>query len=911
MMLSRRLPGFAWLALVLGVVSEVAVVLWFAAADGSRPEVATAFASLVAVVTALAGGLWPGLVAAVLGLAPLPAFAASRPLSAFLTGLSGLVVVGLAGVVSDRLRRSESERRLVAAELRVVCDAVSDAVIGITAEGTIASWSVGAARVYGYGSEEAVGRPLSMLFADDSPEQAGELIERARRGEGLEYRELIHRRADGGEVTVAFTVGPVRNEAGELVAGCAVAADVSERARLSEQLRQAEWRHQALVEQLPLITYLRAPDNRAALFSVSPQVEAVLGYSPDEWLAEPELFSRLLDPGDREQVLGTQNGAGEPRRREYRMHARDGRTVWLRDESATVRDGSGHALYTQGFLIDISDTKAHQAERERLRSAEEAAVAQGVEKQERLDFLAAMSETLGSSLDCEKTLGKVTELVARDLADWCVFDVLEEEGEFVPLAIAHSEPTSPQVARNREPDLRRKAVVSRVIEAGRSEISPATAALSRDLTPVGSPNGGPQCESYICAPLLVRRRALGALTLISTTPGRRFGADDLATVEELARRAAAAIDTARLYREVEERADAARVLTYVADGVFLLERTGVIRLWNPAAEAITGLSASSVVGRAVRDVLPTWENVVDRIPVSMSPEPVHTETVPLETPRGERWISISGVDFFGGTVFAFRDFTEERRLDELKAEFVATASHELRTPLAAVYGAAQTLRRHDFALDEAGRERFLSLIVEESERLSRIVNEILLANQLEAGRLDLATEPFDPTELVERVIESTRAHLPPGMSLEDVPATPVPLVAADRDKVRQVLINLVENAIKYSPEGGTVQVGLEPWESVVRFSVKDEGLGIPPEEHERIFAKFYRLDPDMTRGVGGTGLGLYICSELVTRMDGRIWVESEEGRGSTFLFELPAVESVPTPPAAPEALGAPAARRPL
>src|SRR5207244_8610574 len=139
-----------------------------------------------------------------------------------------------------------------------------------------------------------------------------------------------------------------------------------------------------------------------------------------------------------------------------------------------------------------------------------------------------------------------------------------------------------------------------------------------------------------------------------------FGADDLAIVEELARRAAAAIDTARLYREVEERADAARVLTYVADGVFLLERTGVIRLWNPAAEAITGLSASSVVGRAVRDVLPTWENVVDRIPVSMSPETVHTEYVPLETTRGVRWISIYGGDFFVGHVSALLGFTDGR-----------------------------------------------------------------------------------------------------------------------------------------------------------------------------------------------------------------------------------------------------------
>jgi signal transduction histidine kinase len=261
--------------------------------------------------------------------------------------------------------------------------------------------------------------------------------------------------------------------------------------------------------------------------------------------------------------------------------------------------------------------------------------------------------------------------------------------------------------------------------------------------------------------------------------------------------------------------------------------------------------------------------------------------VPIETPGGERWISISGVEFFGGIVYAFRDFTEMHRVDELKAEFVATASHELRTPLAAVYGAAQTLRRHDFALDEAGRDRFLSLIVEESERLGRIVNEILLASQLEGGRVEVACEPFDPVELVERAVEATRTYLPPHISLEIAAPTSVPAVAADRDKLRQVLVNLVENAIKYSPEGGTIEIGLEAEEDTVRFWVKDQGLGIPYEERGRIFEKFYRLDPHMTRGVGGTGLGLYICSELVSRMDGRIWVEASESTGSTFLLELP------------------------
>ena len=248
------------------------------------------------------------------------------------------------------------------------------------------------------------------------------------------------------------------------------------------------------------------------------------------------------------------------------------------------------------------------------------------------------------------------------------------------------------------------------------------------------------------------------------------------------------------------------------------------------------------------------------------------------------------MSFYGGTVYAFRDLTEVHELEELKADFIATASHELRTPLAAVYGAAQTLLRHDFALDEGGRDRFVSLIADESERLGRIVNEILLANQLDAGRLALGTEPFDSLEVVERVVEATRAYAPAEVSLNISAGEEIPLVAGDRDKVRQVLVNLVENAIKYSPDGGKIEVGVDGNEANVRFWVLDEGLGIPEGEEKRIFEKFYRLDPQMSRGVGGTGLGLYICNELVTRMGGRIWVEANGKKGSRFVFELQAAE---------------------
>ena len=201
------------------------------------------------------------------------------------------------------------------------------------------------------------------------------------------------------------------------------------------------------------------------------------------------------------------------------------------------------------------------------------------------------------------------------------------------------------------------------------------------------------------------------------------------------------------------------MLTYVGDGVVLVDRAGVIRLWNPMAEAITGLSAESVLGRAAFEAIPGWDQLSERIPIAAVGQPAGTEAVPFETDRGERWISISGVEFFAGTVYAFRDITEAHRLDELQAEFIATASHEPGLARRCLRRSADA-RRHDFALDEAGRARFIFVIVDESERLGRIVNQILLANQLDVGRLDLMTEPFEAAELLQRVTESARTPPP-------------------------------------------------------------------------------------------------------------------------------------------------------
>jgi two-component system phosphate regulon sensor histidine kinase PhoR len=370
---------------------------------------------------------------------------------------------------------------------------------------------------------------------------------------------------------------------------------------------------------------------------------------------------------------------------------------------------------------------------------------------------------------------------------------------------------------------------------------------------------------------------------VSADPHRLYNESDRDFAVQLARRAAVAVDNARLYRASEERAHSALVVEHVADGVCLVDAGGVIRLWNPAAERITGLPAVDAVGRHAEDVFDSWSAIES---LSRNPRlPATTQAVEVE--GRELWLSISGVGFERGNVYAFRDLTAERTVERLKTDFVSTVSHELRTPLAAIYGAALTLRRNDVRLSEPQREGLLEVVANESDRLARIVNDILWVSRLESGGMQTLVEACDGVELARNVVDAARTYIPPGIQLEVKAPADAPPIAADPDKTRQVLANLVDNAVKYSPDGGVVTVDITVEGQHLRFAVRDEGLGVPPSEHMRIFEKFYRLDPDLTRGVGGTGLGLYISRELLERMGGRIWVESSGTGGSTFVAELP------------------------
>jgi PAS domain S-box-containing protein len=510
----------------------------------------------------------------------------------------------------------------------------------------------------------------------------------------------------------------------------------------------------------------------------------------------------------------------------------------------------------------IADRIALAINQASLYEAEQAA-------QQRLRFLGEAGALLGSSLNVEKTLEQLGALVAGRIADWCSIHLVAEATGTRLVSLAHRDEARTDEVRGRLADESAVARIGSVIQSG----SPAFEAHS------------------LVVPLNARGRTFGAMSLGWDDAPRSFDDDEVEFALDIARRAAIAIDNAQLYGAAAERAQAARVLASVGDGVFLVDSTGVIRTWNRAAAVATGLPASAVVDRRAVEAIPGWSAIAPRIEVARAggaaPRP---ESLPLDLGGRELWLSIHGVAVPDGIVYAFRDLTEERALERMRTEFVSTVSHELRTPLAAIYGAAMTLRRSDVDLDDEQRARLLDIVSGEADRLARTVNDILWASRLDADSLNVMIQTCDPLALVGEVVAAQEVHLDRSHRLLVDSEGDLPLVAGDPDKVGRVLINLVDNAVKYSPDGGRVMVRVEGAGSHVRFTVADEGLGIPPAEQRRVFEKFYRLDPNMTRGVGGTGLGLYICRELVRRMDGRIWVESPGlGRGSAFVVELPAV----------------------
>jgi two-component system phosphate regulon sensor histidine kinase PhoR len=393
--------------------------------------------------------------------------------------------------------------------------------------------------------------------------------------------------------------------------------------------------------------------------------------------------------------------------------------------------------------------------------------------------------------------------------------------------------------------------------------------------------------AYLGVPLSGPEGAPAGVLAVYVGRPRTWRPEEIEALQALAANTSAALANAELYSRVSlEKERSVAILANIADGIVAVDRDGKVVLWNAAAEEITGVPQEETIGRTTFQVLQRQlESTEDEAPSGQ-------RLVSILRGGEEVWLSLSEAvmrDPLGavaGRIFAFRDISADRMVEQIKSEFVAAVSHELRTPLTSIYGFAETLLRQDIPFGEEERRTFLGYIASESERLTEIVDQLLNVARLDAGDLQVETGRIDVGSVVSEVVQTVEGSDGHRFQI-DLPDEPL-AAEADRDKVRQVFNILVENALRYSPRGGTVTVGARRNADRVEVRVADEGIGIPPAERERIFRKFYRAESAARDGAAGTGLGLFIAKELVTAMGGRIWVDSTEGEGSSFAFELPA-----------------------
>jgi PAS domain S-box-containing protein len=401
-------------------------------------------------------------------------------------------------------------------------------------------------------------------------------------------------------------------------------------------------------------------------------------------------------------------------------------------------------------------------------------------------------------------------------------------------------------------------------------------------------------QAYLGVPLYGREGALHGVLAVYAQRPRSWREEEVEALAALATNASVALSNAELYQRVAlEREQSVAILSNIADGIVAVDRDGRIVVWNAAAEQITGIPAEEALGR-------TTAQVLHRELESEGTGPGGSRLVSIARGGEEIWLSLSEavmrdpVGAVAGRIFAFRDISAERLVEQMKSDFVSTVSHELRTPLTSIYGFAETLLRQDVDFGEAERRTFLDYIARESERLTSIVDALLNVARLDTGDLQVQLAPTDVGAVVSEVVSTVRAGDNGGGERQhsfvlELDRDAGLTAEADAEKLRQILDQLIANAVKFSPGGGTVTVAARRRRpDAVEVSVVDEGIGIPTVEQQRIFSKFYRADSSNRAG-GGAGLGLFIAQGLVTAMGGRIWVDSAEGRGSAFTFELPAV----------------------
>lgn len=412
---------------------------------------------------------------------------------------------------------------------------------------------------------------------------------------------------------------------------------------------------------------------------------------------------------------------------------------------------------------------------------------------------------------------------------------------------------------------------------------------------------GLRLQQVVALPMAIKGDLIGVLYIFRAY-GSRFTANDRQILASFADQAAIAVYNAQLYERVsQEKRRLNAILEYSADGVLILDSALRVVVFNRALARLNGWSAAEAIGRHHDEVLrwahlETDKDLADAVaggwPLSSSAQPLYVEGDLYRKSDGTISVGIIYAPLFDSEghltniIANVRDITRFREADEIKSRFVSVISHELKTPVALIQGYAETLMRQDASWDQDTMQESLTVILEEAERLNQLINNLLDASRLEAGRLPLEMERVTLDALAERVAERFRTQTDIHEIEVDFPSE-FPVVQGDPDRLEQVFNNLLSNAIKYSPKGGLIQIKGRFSSDEAIVTITDEGVGIPIEERPHIFESFFRGSRERQRRTSGAGLGLYLAKAIVEAHDGRIWVESRSGEGAAFSFAIP------------------------
>lgn len=749
------------------------------------------------------------------------------------------------------------------------------------------------AAMLGYAVEEIVGHAVpEFVFPEDMP-RAQERIGNNLQGI-FEQFDFRFRRKDGRPLDVLACTSPVRDGTGRICGALGMFTDVIKR-------KQAE------VDQLRLAAIVESSDDAIVsktldgiITSWNQAAERMFGYSSQE--AVGQHITLIIPPElrtEEEMILA------KLRRGEHIDHfetvrmRKDGSRLDISLSISPIKNSAGHIIGASKIARDITESK-------RLRRD--------------LEFLADASKVLSSSLDYRATLQAIARLAVPHVADWCVVDMLREDGSIEPLIIAHVDPYKVQWAG----ELREKYRVNmnavygppQVLRTGVPELVPfvsdevlvATAVDNEHLMALRAFG----FTSAMTVPLFIDGKAVGTLTFALAESGRRYTQADLIMVEELASRASLAIQHAHLYQAVGQSRDQLDIILQgVADGILVYAPDSRIVYANEAAAHMSGYSSvQHLLSAQQRTLLGKYELIDEQ----GQPFP-HTRLTHLRVFGGEpeaqavigsrevgtrqfvRWSLVTSrpVRSESGkvalVVTIVHDMTERLLAEQRKDAFISMASHELKTPVTSLKGFTTILQRRLSRQGDAQGVHYLARIDTQIDRLTTLISELLDISRMQSGKLALREEPIALDALIEETVEMAQVTISSHSLL--IEGSSGAQVMGDKERLRQVFVNLLANAIKYSPQAEKVIVRLVQDEEggQVIVSVQDFGIGIDKAHHERIFERFYQVADAEEKTYPGLGIGLHISREIVRRHRGHLWVESSKGNGATFFVTLPALSS--------------------